>query len=229
MKIIKCINVVAVGLLLSVGVCAHANDKSVFVRGSMEVTPSWFVTSNEITDPVSELNFKAEMLSADKILWTIGNLPSLQNDCNPVHLLAYRGVGVNHVDITVPSNSRYGSCTAYFDLDNTKVSIVDPGRTSMWSTYIDDSAESELDIRQIEINDLATMSILSETGANNSIVDATVYVDAAKVQLTNTVSNTVAMRLDVVSRGNNYVRYSKQFSKRPGDSAVTLLCLFVIV
>lgn len=218
---VNCINAVVGGLLITLGMTAYANERSVFVRGNMEGGSSWFVTSNEITDPDSELNFKAEMLSASEVRWTIANLSPSGSNCEPAHLLGYRGVGVNDVDISIQYPPRNGTCTAYLELDNTKVSIVDLGRINMWSTYIDDIGDSVLDIRQIEINELATITISSETGANNSVVDPSSYVDASQVQLVRSYSNTVGMRLDVVSRSRNEVRYSKKYFNSSGGSMVT--------
>jgi len=215
------IGVLTGSLLLFLSTTALASENAIFVRGNMEVTPSWFEISNEVTDPATGLSFKAEMLNPNEVRWTIENLSPSGSNCQPAHLLGYRGQGVNDVSISVPFPPRDGTCTAYLELDNTKVSIVEAGRISMWSTYSDSSGTETLDIRQIEINELATMSILNETGINNAIVDQSSYVDASQVQLTSIFSNTVGMRLDVVSGNAGEVRYSKEFFNSSGGNSVT--------
>ena len=219
----KYIRVFIGALLLTLGVNAVANEKSVFVREKMGNGPAWFVNSNEITDAASGLNFKAEMLNTSEVRWTIGNLSPAANECGPAHLLAYRGVGVNDVNINTPSSPVNGFCTAYLDLDNTNVSIVEPGRINMWSTYVDNLGEDTLDIRQIEINELATMTITKLTG-NNTSVDQLFYVDASRLVLTKEFPNTVGMRLDVLWGGiGSPVNYSKEFfnTSALGNNTVT--------
>lgn len=194
MKSISIARALTVSALLSAAsLTSHAAEFAVFIKS--EGTPKWSTIA--ISGFGSDrYRFTADLITPTYLQFTLQQFAGSTNGipCPILHLQVIEGTEQDQ-DIDDPLTNG-GNCTYEFDID--KNNVVGPGFSKLWTTIPEGVDDYTLDKRTVAIRELSSVTIVNDTGGNNSTVDQSSLIDSAIFELVQPAANITGMSVQVL-------------------------------